>query len=252
MKREESKTHQDLSRLRPKSSSDDGENKEKDKKNEEENAGQGKYESGESGGKNVKGSKAMALIFAAVVVILLFSIALVTTNTQSEGQKNNTRNQERKVSSPTLPIIGIDKLVKPSNAFPFLMGRRRLYSLLSKRNQTDKLELESWLLHDYIEHVMKLNKTVFKAVPNSFGIVTSCQISHLCMMNLIYLLDFMHTDTPVELWLNKDDKLQSLIIPIPQRWQDRLTIKFIEDVQTQYVAEFGEAIRAGRPYRLLF
>jgi len=65
-------------------------------------------------------------------------------------------------------------------------------------------------------------------------------------MNIVYLFDHLNVDVPVELWLDKNDIVNSTVDVMKKRWNKRLRVKCIDDYYATYFSEFG-SLQASSP-----
>jgi len=144
-----------------------------------------------------------------------------------------------------LPVIAEKMIEHVSPKFPVFPFRDDTRRRMKEDRVRDVLQAESWALNDFIK---SLDKPLFETVPGSMGIVMTCKLNQLCLVNIAYMLDQLKVDVPVEVWLNKKDMSLRVVDSMKKRWQDRLIVKCFDDIEERYIDFFGPVIQVFDKY----
>ena len=204
-----------------------------------------------SKGKMSIGSFRLIVLAFIAVFCVGFSALIIFSREVRHGSDENQILSES--SEDLLPVLGEYKIAgQPMTSYTFPTNNR-VRSSIEKRNLTDDyLEKESQAFREFIDHVREMENPVFPAEPLSTGIVVTCKMDMICLMNLVYMLDHMNTKTPVELWLDDGEADDNLVEYITARWKPQLRVKFFRDIRDRYVSTFGPVDLLIRHFRLLF
>ena len=100
-----------------------------------------------------------------------------------------------------LPLIGPYKITRVNPNISTLFQFKEVEGYLKKRGQNENLKRESPLLGQFVEKVNATPKPIFPMVKGSTTMITSCTLDTMCVTNLIYMMEFIHPDLPLGLFI---------------------------------------------------
>ena len=207
--------------------------------------------------------KALIMLVAVICSLLIGSIFIALqriNNARHDGVKvrheefDDGTNRYIDDDDVDLPVIAGPPITKPNTEAPVLFGMQRINKEIKVRGVTrEKWDNETVEFHNYVERIKKTEAPAFQSVPGSVGIVTSCNLSIMCLTNLVYMFEQLKVDVPIELWLLKTEVNQTLLDIVLSKWSSRLKVKYFDDIIDKYTEVFGplDRIKAAPPFRLL-
>jgi len=142
-----------------------------------------------------------------------------------------------------LPLIAPYKITKVNPNISSLFQFKEVQGYLKKRGQNENLKRESPKLGAFVEKVNATRSPIFPFVKGSTAMITSCTLETMCVTNLIYMMEFIHPDLPLELWLERGVGSKKLLNYLLSKYYPRLRVRYLDDVEPQYVKYFGPVER---------
>jgi len=142
-------------------------------------------------------------VFAVACTTLLISLFLLELDAGTISRINETDNQSS--FDEKLPVIGFYPFttVNPNAVAYPSMGKIKYRKKI--HNVTDKdFEEENQKLNDFASKVLATKEPIFAMEKDSTAIITSCKLDKVCVTNIIYTLEFVHSDLPLGLRLLLD------------------------------------------------
>jgi len=184
-------------------------------------------------------SRRKTLQFMFLVLLLMIIFILMLNMSKPEERQDFVRF----VPGTELPLIGPYKITRINPNISSLFQLKEVEGYIKKRGQIGNLRRESPYLGAFVEKVLATKKPIFPTVKNSMAIITSCTLDTMCITNLIYMMEFIQPDLPIELWLERGTGPKNLVNYLLKRWYPRLQIRYLDDVEPLYNSYFGAVKR---------
>ena len=201
--------------------------------------------------------RAIEVLFSVLALISICSLLLVL-NQKRELQRMIRRDvpdptfSENELKREELPVIAERRIKRNSDSLLYLYTISQVKKQLKQRKQVTLMKQEFNDLHSFIREIWNMPEPSFRHQPGSSGIVTSCNLDVVCLSNIIYTIEYLKVDKPVELWVEKNKVKEEVLKGVLSRWSPKLRVKYLDEVEEQYEAVFGNLIRlkSMAPYRL--
>jgi len=227
-----------LSRNRSNSETEEGEiiEPKRSRAEEFEKSGHG-YSSGLI--QTVLSPKRRIVQFILIVLGVAGIVALILRNQTKADIKENILYR----ADTTLPLIGPYKIHTINPNISSLFQFKEVEGYLKKRGQIGNMKRESPVLGAFMEKVRQTPKPIFPMIKGSTTLLTSCTLDTMCVTNLIYMMEFIHPDLPIELWVERGVGSKELLNYLLKEWYPRLQVRYLDDVEPLYNSYFGKVKR---------